>query len=220
MNTLQEGYQFFLYVNDGTRRYGYALKNGCVETKSWLRNREIKIQRKHYPISDLVGHPFGTVFEIKGRHLVPVDQPLIAVDVADGDFVCAESRVVDVNDDNDNRELVDNRLNQTLDQDDILKMRKEGVSGHAIIQELASSSVTFDGKTDFSKKKYLKKKAEKYIVRCMLVEANSQTVCEQQYMKSPIKLKSANSPSSTVVTCDSTPSPICCPWPTCTRDRR
>lgn len=79
--------------------------------------------------------------------------------MADGDFVCAESRVVDVNDDNDNRELVDNRLNQTLDQDDILKMRKEGVSGHAIIQELASSSVTFDGKTDFSKKKYLKKKA-------------------------------------------------------------
>ena len=26
--SLLEGYQFFLYLNDGSRRYGYALKNG------------------------------------------------------------------------------------------------------------------------------------------------------------------------------------------------
>ena len=70
---------------------------------------------------------------------------------------------MDVNDENDNRELVDDIKHQTLQQEDIERMRKEGVSGHAILQELASSSVTFDGKTDFSKKKYLKKKSEKYI---------------------------------------------------------
>ena len=80
-------------------------------------------------------------------------------------FLC--DGLVDVNDENDNRELI-----------------------HVIIQELASSSISFEGKTDFSKKKYLKKKSEKYIMRCMLVEANSQTVCEQQYMKLPVKLKS------------------------------
>ena len=69
-----------------------------------------------------------------------------------------ESNVVDVNDENDNRELVDDIKHQTLQQEDIEHMRKSGVSGHAIVQELASSSITFDGKTDFSKKKYLKKK--------------------------------------------------------------
>ena len=58
-----------------------------------------------------------------------------------------------------------------------------------IVPELASSSVSFEGKTDFSTKKYLKKKSEKYIMRCMLVEANSQTVCEQQFMKLPVKIK-------------------------------
>ena len=142
------------------------------------------------------------------------------MDVASGERSPIHLCIVDVNDENDNRELVDNRLNQTLDQDDILKMRKDGMSGDAIIQELASSSTTFDGKTDFSKKKYLKKKAEKYIVRCMLVEANSQTVCEQQYMKNPVTLKSLCFPSFTVATCVSTRWRTCSPWPTSTPGRR
>ena len=47
-------------------------------------SREVKLHRKHYPVSDLIGHPYGTVFEVQGRHLVPVDEPLIPVDVADG----------------------------------------------------------------------------------------------------------------------------------------
>ena len=99
------------------------------------------------------------------------------------------SFIVDENDENDNRELVDNIMNQTLHQEDIEQMRKDGVTGKEIIQELASSSITYDSKTDFSKKKYLKKKSEKYILRCMLVEANSQTVCEQQFMKEPVRIK-------------------------------
>lgn len=28
--SLSEGYQFFLYLNDGSRRYGYALKNRFI----------------------------------------------------------------------------------------------------------------------------------------------------------------------------------------------
>ena len=49
-----------------------------------------------------------------------------------------ESNVVDVNDENDNRELVDDIKHQTLQQEDIEHMRKSGVSGHAIVQELAA----------------------------------------------------------------------------------
>ena len=126
-----------------------------------------------------------------------------------------ESNVVDVNDENDNRELVDDIKHQTLQQEDIEHMRKSGVSGHAIVQELASSSITFDGKTDFSKKKYLKKKSEKYILRCMLVEANAQTVCEQQYMKNPVKLKYSCSPELIIATFASILWPTCSPLPTC-----
>ena len=66
-----------------------------------------------------------------------------------------------MNDENDNRELIDDVSHQTLQQEDIEKMRKDGVSGHVIVQELASSSISFESKTDFSKKKYLKKKSEK-----------------------------------------------------------
>ena len=99
------------------------------------------------------------------------------------------NHIVDVNDENDNRDLVDDGSHQTLQQEEIEQMRKDGVSGKEIIQELASSSVSFETKTDFSKKKYLRKKSEKYIPRCMLVEANAQTVCEQQFQKLPVKIK-------------------------------
>ena len=49
-----------------------------------MRYSEIKLHRKHFPMSDLIGHPYGTVFEVTGKHLVPVDEPLIPVDVVDG----------------------------------------------------------------------------------------------------------------------------------------
>ena len=58
-------------------------------------------------------------------------------------FLC--DGLVDVNDENDNRELIDDVSHQTLQQEDIEKMRKDGVSGHVIIQELASSSISFEG---------------------------------------------------------------------------
>ena len=152
--------------------------------------REVKLHRKHYPVSDLIGHPYGTVFEVQGRHLVPVDSPLLPIDDADGIYFYVDDKhVVDVNDENDNRDLVDDGSHQTLQQEEIEQMRKDGVSGKEIIQELASSSVSFETKTDFSKKKYLRKKSEKYIPRCMLVEANAQTVCEQQFQKLPVKIK-------------------------------
>ena len=35
--SLQEGYQFFLYLNDGSRRCGYALKSGYVFYLVFLR---------------------------------------------------------------------------------------------------------------------------------------------------------------------------------------
>ena len=125
---------------------------------------------------------------------------------------------VDVNDENDNRKLVDDVNHQTLQQEEIEQMRKDGVSGHVIVQELASSSVSFEGKTDFSKKKYLKKKSEKYIMRCMLVEANSQTVCEQQFMKLPVKIKCPLHSLFDLVTSVSTRSPTCCLRPTSRAD--
>ena len=60
------------------------MKNGLFLDCKFDVFSEIKLQRKHYPIADLVGHRYGTVFEVQGKHLVPVNEPLIPVDVADG----------------------------------------------------------------------------------------------------------------------------------------
>ena len=65
----------------------------------------------------------------------------------------------------DNRNLVaGNVAAQGVSQDDITKMKREGVAGHDIIKALVSNSKTFADKTDFSKAKYLKKKVKKCVI--------------------------------------------------------
>lgn len=61
----------------------------------------------------------------------------------------------------DNRDLVDNNKNQKLTQQDIHEMQKKGESGETIIKALIQNSASFQAKTEFSKAKYLKKKAKK-----------------------------------------------------------
>lgn len=63
----------------------------------------------------------------------------------------------------DNRDLVDNNKSQKLTQDEILEMQQQGVSGETIIKALIQNSASYQGKTEFSKAKYLKKKAKKYL---------------------------------------------------------
>ena len=63
----------------------------------------------------------------------------------------------------DNRDLVDNNLNQKLTQQEILAMQDTGASGETIIKALVQNSASYQSKTEFSKAKYLKKKAKKCV---------------------------------------------------------
>jgi hypothetical protein len=63
----------------------------------------------------------------------------------------------------DNRDLVDNNLNQKLTQQEIVAMQDTGASGETIIKALIQNSASYQSKTEFSKAKYLKKKAKKYV---------------------------------------------------------
>jgi hypothetical protein len=63
----------------------------------------------------------------------------------------------------DNRDLVDNNKSQKLTQQEIVAMQDTGASGEDIIKALVQNSASYQGKTEFSKAKYLKKKAKKCV---------------------------------------------------------
>jgi hypothetical protein len=62
----------------------------------------------------------------------------------------------------DNRNLFDTSTAQRLTQDDIERMKKDGAHATEIVGALITQSSTFQGKTEFSKEKYIKKKLNKY----------------------------------------------------------
>lgn len=106
--SLEANQTYILYANDGTRRVDvarpgeyvfYNLLFSCasffdllspsrillIET-NWTyfyHSSYVKIKRQSFPVNDLIGHEYGTVFEAKGKHLYPTDEPLDVVDEAE-----------------------------------------------------------------------------------------------------------------------------------------
>ncbi|KAK8790904.1 hypothetical protein WA158_005535 [Blastocystis sp. Blastoise] len=166
--SLKEGEAYILYANDGMRRVDVARPGDYV-----------KIRRQSFPVTDLIGHEYGTVFEAQGKHLVPTNEPLEVVD---------ETEIDNEEDTHDNRDLVDTNDAQALRQEQIKQLKSSGLTGDDLVKAIAESSKTFETKTEFSQKKYLRKKAQKHVVRCLLVETNAHTIIEQQFLKNPSKI--------------------------------
>ena len=108
----------------------------------------------------LIGLPYGCVVEVVGSKLVRTPDDLMTPPLSSaveegtrgGDEEASNTQMTD------NRDLVDSNTSQKIKQDDIQKMKEAGKSGTEIINELISSSKTFEGKTEFSKAKYIKRK--------------------------------------------------------------
>jgi tRNA (adenine-N(1)-)-methyltransferase non-catalytic subunit len=85
---------------------------------------------------------------------------------------------------NDNRDLRDTSTSQQLDYETIQAMRAGGTGGKDLIKALVDNSSTFQGKTEFSKAKYIKRKAKKYLPRARLVRCSAGICCEILFQKS------------------------------------
>lgn len=101
-----------------------------------------------------MGAPYGSVFEVQKSALVRVDVKLGAPIDLSSVTLAGEGALAPAVED-----TVDGA--QVLDADGIASLRAQGASGADIIQALVDNSATFAGKTEFSKAKYLKKKANK-----------------------------------------------------------
>ncbi|KAK2163730.1 hypothetical protein NP493_1443g00013 [Ridgeia piscesae] len=92
------------------------------------------------------------------------------------------------NPEKDNRNLVDGSGNQKLSRDDIEAMKKGGVGGHNIVEQLIENSATFSKKTDFAQEKYIKKKKKKYLPVFTVLRPTTRLLAEMYFNKGPLKI--------------------------------
>ena len=199
---VREGDYFILVFADNRKIFAQAVKSRKGKTPP------VKINKRSYPTSNLVGLAYGTVLELgansvnplpEGEDIFPsyptISQPteetingVVASGLENDKEINADDSTfpsVDPEQKNDNRHLVDNNEAQGIQYHQIEKMREIGTHGSIIVDKLIENSSTFDKKTDFSKAKYVAKKQLKYQQRCRIVRCTPYTICEAVFANRP-----------------------------------
>jgi len=182
--TVQEGEFVLLVFADKRQIFAQALKSQRGKSSA------LKINKRTYSTSILVGLTYGTVLELnkqtglmpleEGEDVIP-DHGELTIDEDNGDKVH--------NEENDNRNLVDDNTSQAITADELHKMRSDpSLSGAEIVETIIKNSASFSAKTSFSKAKYIKKKQMKYQPRCRLVRCTSSSICEALFLKDARKI--------------------------------
>ncbi|XP_046567117.1 tRNA (adenine(58)-N(1))-methyltransferase non-catalytic subunit TRM6-like [Haliotis rubra] len=167
---IQEGDQVLLKRDDNS---------GVFQVK---RNRQLHFDKAKFTLDGLIGHPFGATFKVEKGGMIRIDD---AEEVLNELMDTESSAAVRGK---DNRDLVAAGSNQKLSQDDILKMKEDGKKGEEIIQELITNSETFENKTEYSQRKYLRKKMKKHIFIFTALKPTARLLIEMVYTKSPEKI--------------------------------
>ena len=144
-----------------------------------------KIARKYCSVEPLIGHPYGSVFEISNGKIVKLSgyQSLeedfkdeLAASKAEG----ATSAKNDW--------FIDDNTAQKLNMSDVDQMKKDGVDRVDIIKNLVANSQTWSSKTTFAQEKWLKRKAKKYLLRFRVERCTPETICNVYRFKSSAKI--------------------------------
>ncbi len=183
--TVREGEYVVLVFSDNRQIFAQALKAQRGKTPN------LKVNKRSYSTSILIGLPYGTVLELDNHCLVPLEEGEDVIPDHEDlgiDLEKVEDKK-DHNEDNDNRNLVDDNTSQAMTYDELIKMRSDpSLSGAEIVETIIKNSASFQAKTSFSKAKYIKKKQMKYQPRCRLVRCTSSTICQAMYLKDARKV--------------------------------
>ncbi|KAH8054375.1 hypothetical protein JL721_10498 [Aureococcus anophagefferens] len=128
---------------------------------------KFRIGKQQVKATDLVDASFGQLFTLQNKALVPTTRDALNITLEASN-----------NNKKDNRDLDDDNKAQSLDADAIKDMRSRGETGAAIIGALAEGSATWDSKTEFSKAKWLKRKAKKYLPWVQVLEPTANAIAE------------------------------------------
>ena len=173
-NHVSDGDYVLLIFADKRQIFAQALS-------AWRgKSPPLKINKRSYDTSQLIGLPYGSVLEL--------DLKLGLVVLPEGEDIIPNSTHLDAlletTNVNDNRDLMDNNESQKMTESDIAQMRSDSnVSGSSIVKAIIQNSSTFESKTNFSKQKYIKKKQMKYQPRCRLTKCTASTICHALHTK-------------------------------------
>lgn len=173
-----EGCSVLLDINDGDKLTFARLNSSAT----------LKIGGDKCSLTPMIGCPFGALFQVergpKGLYLSRIPAASAKkTSLQDNE----DQKDHEKADNKDNRALVDNNTAQNLTSEEILQMRREGISGEQIVEALIANSSTFQKKTAFSQEKYKRKKQKKYVPRVLLRRPFTRSICEAYFNKWPAK---------------------------------
>jgi len=147
-------------------------------------------------LSFVIGKEYDSVFSVVDRQsgeLKEVTEPQSTVThefftgLDDGDAPDEDAPMV-TEELKDNRNMKDDNKAQNLKHQDVELLKAQNLAGEAIIETLVKNSQTFEGRTVFSKAKYLRKKREKYSVWFEARRPTALSLCESYHRYAPEKI--------------------------------
>ena len=184
-STVKEGEFVLLVFADKRQIFAQALKTQRGKSPN------LKINKRTYSTSILVGLSYGTVLELnKQTGLIPLEEGEDVIPTHENLTIDRDEKDGNThNEGNDNRHLVDDNTSQTMTADELHKMRSDpSLTGSEIVEKIIQNSASFQNKTTFSKAKYIKKKQMKYQPRCRLVRCTSSSICQALFLKDARKI--------------------------------
>jgi len=149
----------------------------------------------------LVGQPFGTRFEMRGRDGIA---PVTELDGGITEQILGElggeggeggEGGAAAASDRDNRQLVDRsklthgrECSQKLGAEEIKELKDQGKDTKEVMKALIENSDTFKQKTEFSQAKWLRKKAAKHAPQFTTARPSALTLCRAYFRKEPFKI--------------------------------
>lgn len=122
-------------------------------------NSQASLGKETVLLKDINGHSYSSTFKMiptkfQGKKVMDLE-PCSDISSLKKQLNITESGT-------DNRNLSMGSDSQTLNQDDIAKLRESGSSASEIVGTMIENSKTFATKTEYSQDKYLRKKEKKY----------------------------------------------------------
>lgn len=148
-------------------------KGEILKAAKITQNKQVCFERLRFKVGSVIGDPYGSSYKVE-KHLLN--------HVVEDDIFSQTQKTNAVT---DNRNLIGGQ--QTMDRDDIIKLKEAGASGTQIVESLVKSS-SFAQKTVFSQNKYLQKKKKKYSSIVKILKPSARLVCKLYEGRDPQKI--------------------------------
>ncbi|XP_070578848.1 tRNA (adenine(58)-N(1))-methyltransferase non-catalytic subunit TRM6-like [Ptychodera flava] len=148
------------------------------------RKRKVNLERKFFSLDPAIGELYGTTWEITKRTIRKVEVKAKSDEVNEP----KKEEHDELEDIGDNRNIVDDNTAQKLSQHEILALKKDGMKGEELIDQIVENSATFKEKNIYSQEKYIKKKKEKHIPLFTILKPTTRLMCEMYYGKGSPKV--------------------------------